>query len=63
MLALRLSLEDKALLDALVQKRSERLSAEGGEVTVSSLIRSLIRAAAAEERIDLDAPRVRKGTA
>lgn len=55
MLALRLSGEDKALLDALVRKRAERLAAEGGAVSASSLIRSLIRQAAAEERIE--APR------
>ena len=52
MLALRLSTDDKALLDALVRKRAERLAAEGGAVSVSSLIRSLIRQAAAEEHIE-----------
>lgn len=53
MLALRLSGEDKALLDALVQKRAQKLAAAGGAVSASSLIRALIRQAAAEERIEL----------
>ena len=58
MLALRLSTEDKALLDALVRKRAERLAAEGVAVSASSLIRSLIRQAAADEHIALEsAPR------
>ena len=51
MVALRLSQEDKALLDALVRKRAERLGGEGGEVSASSLIRSLIRQAAAAEQV------------
>lgn len=53
MLALRLSGDDKALLDELVRKRAERLAAEGGAVSASSLIRSLIRQAAADERIEV----------
>lgn len=63
MLALRLSNEDKALLDALVQKRAQRLAAEGGAVTASSLIRSLIRQAAAEEHIEAESAPHRKGHA
>lgn len=55
MLALRLSGDDKALLDALVRKRAERLASEGVAVSASSLIRSLIRQAAADEHIE--APR------
>lgn len=52
MLALRLSSDDKALLDALVAKRAQRLAADGGEVSASSVIRSLIRQAAMAEKID-----------
>ena len=51
MLALRLSTDDKALLDELVRKRAQRLEAEGVHVSASSLIRSLIRQAAADEKI------------
>ena len=52
MLALRLSKEDKEALDELVRRRAERLAAEGGAVTASSVIRSLIRQAVKEERIE-----------
>lgn len=52
MLALRLSNEDKDLLDELVRKRAARLEAEGGAVSASSIIRSLIRQAAKDEAIE-----------
>lgn len=54
MLALRLSEADKLLLDELVRSRASRLAHEGGEVTASSVIRSLIRQAADAERIKPD---------
>lgn len=52
MLALRLSADDKAILDELVRKRAERLAGEGGAVSASSVIRALIRQAAAAEDIE-----------
>lgn len=55
MLALRLSQDEKRFLDALVQRRAERLASEGGTVTASSVIRALIRQAAEQEKISLDA--------
>jgi hypothetical protein len=53
MLALRLSGEDKEALDELVRRRAARLAEEGGAVTASSVIRALIRQAAAAEGIAL----------
>ena len=55
MLALRLSESEKWLLDELVRIRGERLAVEGGAVTVSSIIRGLIRQAADAEGIKADA--------
>jgi Arc/MetJ-type ribon-helix-helix transcriptional regulator len=49
-LTIRLSADDKAMLDELVRKRAERLAGEGVEVSASSVIRALIRQAE-----DLDA--------
>jgi hypothetical protein len=57
MLALRLSKEDKDALDELVRRRADRLAAEGVAVTASSVIRSLIRQAVKEERIELGTTR------
>jgi len=54
MLALRLSDAEKWLLDELVRVRGERLANEGVAVTVSSVIRGLIRQAADAEGIKPD---------
>lgn len=55
MLALRLSSDDKRMLDELVKRRGARLAEEGGEVTASSVIRALIRQAAKDESIEASA--------
>lgn len=48
MMAIRLSTEDRNLLDGLVKRRAEEFESAGVEVTASSIIRSLIRRAARE---------------
>lgn len=46
MMAIRLSTEDRQLLNALVERRSEELASTGVEVSAASIIRGLIRQAA-----------------
>ncbi len=60
MLALRLSGEDREVLEELVRRRAARLADEGVAVTTSSVIRSLIRQAAVAEGIKLSDDRPRK---
>ena len=45
-LTLRLTVSDRQLLDQLVQHTTQELSSEGVEVTVTSVVRGLIRHAA-----------------
>jgi hypothetical protein len=42
-LTLRLTREDRALLDELVARRASEVAAEGMQVTVASYVRGLIR--------------------
>jgi hypothetical protein len=48
MMAIRFSEEDRALLAALVRHKAEQLAGEGVEVSAASVLRGLIRQAAAD---------------
>jgi hypothetical protein len=48
MLAVRFSEEDRQLLNALIRHKAEQLAGEGVEVTAASVLRSLVRQAAAD---------------
>lgn len=56
MLSMRLSDEDRALLDELVRRQTAELATRGVEVSVASVLRGLVRQAAVEAGIKVPSP-------